>query len=94
VFAPQARAWHRVSASTGGEDTSTHTLYFGVRNTMTVLERHRPLGAVGTALRRVLILATFFMHALPRANRLAALNAVVTGFRDGIHGRLGPRPSL
>ena len=44
VFAPDARAWHRVSASSGGEARSTATLYYGIRNTVTVLERHRPLG--------------------------------------------------
>ena len=48
VFAPGARAWHSVSASTGGEKASTHTLYYGVRNTVTVLERRRPLGKLAT----------------------------------------------
>ena len=52
AFAPDARAWHRVSASTGGEAASTHTLYYGVRNTVAVLERRRPLGRVAGALRR------------------------------------------
>jgi len=92
VFAPGARAWHRVSASTGGEATSTHTLYYGVRNTTTVLERRRPLGPLGTALRRIVILATFAMHALTRSNRHEALHAVRTGFGDALRGRLGPRP--
>jgi hypothetical protein len=92
VFAPQARAWHAVSASTGGEKASTHTLYYGVRNTVTVLERRRPLGAIGTSLRRAAILATFSLHAVTRADRGAALRAVRTGFADARHGRLGPRP--
>jgi GT2 family glycosyltransferase len=92
VFAPAARAWHAVSASTGGERASTHTLYYGTRNTVTVLERRRPLGAVGTVLRRAAILATFSLHALTRADRGAALRAVRAGFADARHGRLGPRP--
>lgn len=92
VFAPGARAWHSVSASTGGEKASTHTLYYGVRNTVTVLERRRPLGAIGTALRRAAILATFSLHALTRADRGAALRAVGSGFADARHRRLGPRP--
>lgn len=92
VFAPDARAWHSVSASTGGEKGSTHTLYYGVRNTVTVLERRRPLGAIGTALRRAAILATFSLHALTRADRGAALLAVRSGFADARYGRLGPRP--
>jgi len=92
VFAPDARAWHRVSASTGGEAASTHTLYYGARNTVTVLERRRPLGSVGTALRRVAILTLFFLHALTRSNRHEALRAVREGFDDARGGRLGPRP--
>ena len=42
-FVPDALAWHRVSASTGGERASTHALYYGVRNTIAVSERHLPL---------------------------------------------------
>lgn len=91
AFAPDARAWHAVSASTGGEAKSTHTLYYGVRNTVTVLERRRPLGRVGNTLRRTAILATFSMHALTRSNRRAALRAVRAGFGDARRGRLGPR---
>jgi GT2 family glycosyltransferase len=92
VLAPAARAWHRVSASTGGEAASTHTLYYGVRNTIAVLERRRPLGRVGSLLRRVAILATFASHALTRAHRRRALRAVRCGFRDARARRLGPRP--
>lgn len=92
VLAPGARAWHRVSASTGGEATSTHTLYYGVRNTVIVLERRRPLGTVGNALRRVSILAAFTLHALTRPNRREALRAVREGFSDARSERLGPRP--
>jgi GT2 family glycosyltransferase len=93
VFAPGARAWHAVSASTGGEAASTHTLYYGVRNTVTVLERRRSLGRLGNALRRAAILATFSLHALTRADRRAALQAVRGGFADARNGRLGIRPA-
>lgn len=93
VFAPAARAWHRVSASSGGEAASTHTLYYGVRNTVVVLERHRSLGPLGGALRRWLIVATFGLHALTRADRRAALAAVWTGYADARAGVLGPRPA-
>jgi GT2 family glycosyltransferase len=89
VLAPAAHAWHRVSASTGGESTSTHTLYYGVRNTVIVLERRRPLGRAGTALRRIVIAATFSMHALTRSNRGEALRTVRAGLRDARRGQLG-----
>jgi GT2 family glycosyltransferase len=91
VFAPQARAWHRVSASTGGEAASTHTLYYGVRNTISVLERQRPLGPVATLLRRLAIVGTFALHALTRTRRCVALRAVRAGYRDALAGRLGQR---
>lgn len=92
VVAPEARAWHRVSASTGGEAASTHTLYYGVRNTVTVLERHRPLGPWGTRARRASILLTYALHAVTRRDRRRALAAVRRGFQDALAGRLGPRP--
>lgn len=91
VFAPAARAWHRVSASTGGAASSTHTLYYGVRNTVIVLERRRPLGGAGTAMRRIAIVMTFSLHALSRSSRRAALRAVREGFADARAGRLGIR---
>jgi hypothetical protein len=94
VFAPDARAWHRVSASSGGEARSTATLYYGIRNTVAVLERHRPLGPTATALRRTSILATFALHALTRSNRGEALRAVRAGYADAGAGRVGPRPVL
>ncbi len=91
VFAPDAHAWHRVSASTGGEAASTHTLYYGVRNTVVVCERHRPLGRVGNATRRASIALTFAAHAVTRADRRRALEAVREGLRDARAGRLGLR---
>ena len=93
AFAPAARAWHHVSASTGGAGASTHTLYYGARNTVAVLERRRPLGRAGTLARRMAILATFILHALKRDARGAALRAVLEGYRDGVARRLGPRPA-
>jgi GT2 family glycosyltransferase len=92
VLAPAARAWHTVSASTGGSAASTATLYYGVRNTITVLERRRPLGRFGNAIRRLAILASFSVHALTRAHPRRALRAVASGYADARRGRLGPRP--
>jgi GT2 family glycosyltransferase len=92
VLAPGARAWHGVSSSTGGEQASTHTLYYGARNTVVVLERRRPLGMLGTALRRTAILASFGLYALTRSDRRAAISAVRDGFADARAGRLGIRP--
>jgi GT2 family glycosyltransferase len=91
IFVPSARAVHRVSASTGGAAGSTHTVYYGTRNTIVVCERHRPLGAAGTAARRACILAAFLAHAGLVLRSRAAVAAVMDGYRDALAGRLGER---
>ncbi|MEA2332385.1 MAG: hypothetical protein QOH58_2523 [Thermoleophilaceae bacterium] len=91
LFVPAARAWHAVGGSTGGEYGSTHTLYYGVRNTVVVCERHRPLGRLGTALRRAAILASYLALVPPRRPWRRSLGAVLEGFRDARRGRLGAR---
>jgi GT2 family glycosyltransferase len=93
LLAPRARAWHRVSASGGGDSVSTHPLYYGSRNTIVVCERHAPMRRPGTIARRLLVTATFAARALTRPNRVEALRAVRSGVRDALAGRLGMRPS-
>jgi GT2 family glycosyltransferase len=92
VFVPGARAWHAVGGSTGGEYGSTHTLFYGVRNTIVVCERHQPLGRIGTAARRAAILASYLALVPPRRPWTQSGAAVVEGFRAARAGRLGPRP--
>jgi GT2 family glycosyltransferase len=91
IFVPSARAVHRLSASTGGAAGSTHTVYYGTRNTIVVCERHRPLGAAGTAARRAAIVAAFLAHAGLVLRSRAAVDAVREGYRDALAGRLGAR---
>lgn len=93
VFAPDAHACHAVSASTGGEQASTHSIYYGVRNTITVCERLRPLARPLGSLRRFCIVATFAVYALRRRHPGPALRAMAAGYRDARDGRLGIRPS-
>jgi GT2 family glycosyltransferase len=90
VLVPAARADHRVSASTGGA-ASTHTVYYGVRNTIVVCERHRPLGAAASALRRRVVLASFLAHAALVLRSREAVAAVREGYADARAGRLGER---
>jgi GT2 family glycosyltransferase len=93
-FVPEALAWHRVSASTGGERASTHALYYGVRNTIAVSERHLPLPRPLGALRRWLILAVFLFQALALSERRRPFAAAVRdGYRDALAGRFGERPA-
>jgi GT2 family glycosyltransferase len=92
-FVPGARAWHRVSASTGGERASTHALYYGVRNTIAVSERHLPLPRGPRELRRWLILAVFVFQAVALSERRRPILAAVRdGYRDALAGRFGERP--
>jgi GT2 family glycosyltransferase len=91
VFVPRAVAVHALSASTGGDSASTHTLYYGTRNTIAVMERHRPLGSLGSRLRRASIVASFIARVLLVQRNSLALKAVFEGWRDARAGRLGPR---
>jgi GT2 family glycosyltransferase len=92
-FVPDAVAWHRVSGSTGGERASTHALYYGVRNTIAVCERHLPLRQPLKQLRRWFILAIFLFQALALSEgRRPFLAAVRDGYRDVVGGRFGERP--
>jgi GT2 family glycosyltransferase len=91
VFVPGARAVHALSASSGGDRQSTHTMYYGVRNTIVVVERHRPMGRVTSALRRAAIVATFAARASLVQRNLAAVRAVIEGYEDARHGRFGER---
>jgi GT2 family glycosyltransferase len=81
---------HHVSASGGGE-SSPLTLYYGMRNSLTVAERHAPLGPLGTWRRRLVALAAHLAQALRSSGRVAGVRAVLAGFRDALRGRLGPR---
>jgi GT2 family glycosyltransferase len=88
VFVPDARAWHRVSASTGGAASPT-SLYYDTRNTIHVCERHRPLPRGLTGLRRTVVVLTHLAQAALHPHRTAAAAAVVRGWRDARRGRLG-----
>ncbi len=90
LFVPRARAWHRVGSSTAG---AAHSSYYGTRNMVVICERHRPLPAPLSVLRRGVILVTFAAYALRQPNRRAAMAAVHAGYRDARAGRLGPRPA-
>lgn len=89
---PAAVAHHRVSASTGGERGSTHALYYGVRNSIVVCERHRPLPQPLRWLRRQAIRSIFMAQALLLSEgRAKFVRAVRGGYRDARAGRLGER---
>jgi hypothetical protein len=91
VVEPSARVRHKVSAATGGEGSPT-ALYYSVRNTLAVCERHAPLGRLGTWRRRAVVLLAYTAQALLGRGRRARLRGVRDGWRDFRAGRLGPRP--
>ena len=90
VFVPDAVVRHRGSASTGGA-ASVANVYYSTRNTIAVVERHRPLPPGLRGLRRAVIVAAHLAQAHP--SRLAAARAVLAGWRDARAGRLGQRSS-
>jgi hypothetical protein len=92
VLAPDARAQHKGSASTGGR-ASTTNLYYDTRNTIIVCERHRPLPHGLRALRRSVIVGAHLVQALLHPSRVAAARAVLHGWSDARAGRLGQSSS-
>jgi GT2 family glycosyltransferase len=87
---PASRVWHKVSVASGGESSPT-TLYYGIRNTLLVCERHAPLGLVGTWRRRAILAAAHVVQALRSDRRGEGLRAVRDGWRDFRRGRFGQR---
>ena len=86
VFAPEAKAWHVGSASTGGLRSPT-SLYYETRNMIVVAERHHRLPRGARSLRRAVVVGA---HLLAVRN-LAGLQAVLAGWRDARRGKLGRR---
>jgi GT2 family glycosyltransferase len=91
LLVPRARAWHRVAASSGGESASTTSMYYGVRNTIVVSERHRPLPVGLREARRLVVASSFAARAVLGDARGPMLRAVLEGARDARRGKLGKR---
>ena len=89
---PGSKIWHKVSVTSGGENSPT-TLYYGIRNTIAVCERHAPLGRVGTWRRRSILLAAHLAQAGLSSRKREGLAAVAQGWRDVRAGRFGQRAS-
>jgi len=90
LVVPASRIWHKVSGASGGEGSPT-ALYYSVRNTLTVCERHAPLGPFGTWRRRTVIVLAITAQALRLPRRGESLRAIVAAWRDFRAGRLGRR---
>jgi GT2 family glycosyltransferase len=87
---PRSRVWHQVSAVGGGEGSPV-PIYYNLRNTLAVVERHAPLGPFGTWRRRAVLVAAHAALAARRSWRWEGLRAVRDAWRDFRAGRLGER---
>lgn len=92
VFVPDAVVRHKGSASTGGSG-STLNLYYDTRNTIVICERHRRLPRGARALRRNAIVGAHLVQASRHPRPVAAIGAVLAGWRDARAGRFGQRSS-
>ncbi len=92
VFVPDAVVRHKGSASSGGA-ASTTNMYYSTRNTIAVVERHRPLPPGLRGLRRGVVVGTHLAQAATHPARGAAVRAVLEGWRDARGGRFGQRSS-
>ena len=91
LLVPKAIAWHRVAASSGGATVSTTSMYYGVRNTIVVCERHRPLPLGLREIRSAIVAGSFAATALMSDARGPMLRAVLEGAGDARRGKLGQR---
>ncbi len=91
-FAPRARAWHRVSSSTGGAASGEY-LYYHTRNTLHLIHRHAPLRSRSLSVARdalvllVMLGSIVTMRTLP----LSSVRAVLAGAKDFARRRMGER---
>jgi GT2 family glycosyltransferase len=88
---PEARLWHGVGTSFGGEDSPLVT-YYRTRNSFFLVTRHLPLPWPRALYRHVEILGANLLAALRHRRKPANLRAVFAGWRDYRRGRLGPHP--
>jgi len=82
VMSPQSRIWHEGGGSTGGVVSSTH-MYYDVRNTFRLLDKHNPTGDVITSLLRTacIVGAHAIQAALSHSSDRSA-SAILTAVAD------------
>ncbi len=90
---PASRLWHKVSVTSGGENSPT-TLYYGVRNTTEVCERFAPLHGLARRRRRLVLVAVHLVQALRSSRKREGITAVLQGWSDFRRQRFGKRPLL
>lgn len=93
LFAPAARAWHRISLAPV-EGQHLEQFYYQTRNLLYLLERESPSpGAIGRARRRARVAVEMLAGLRGAAgNRWSALRLVLAGLEDAARGRRGSRP--
>jgi len=94
-FAPDAKVWHKVSASVGREG-HPDALYYGVRNTLYAVNTHVEVtSAVLGFFRNVLVVTVFLASALKlRAGFADGIRATLDGVRDFGRSRMGRRGAV
>lgn len=89
LFAPRARAWHRIS-HLPGEKRRLEQFYYQSRNLLYLLERENPSrGPIGRVRRRARVAVEMLAGAAGR--RLSALRLILRGLEDAARGRRGAR---
>jgi len=85
-----ARLWHGVSQSSGGEHSELNA-YYHTRNILFVCARHAPMSRPRATLRDVETLLANLVHARRGTRPAANARAVLAGWRDYARGRMGAR---
>jgi GT2 family glycosyltransferase len=89
-LAPEAKVWHRVSASSGGEH-SVMIAYYDTRNHLEICRRYAELTRGRSIAREAGLVLAHLAGVRRGQRRFAYVRAVLQGWRDARRGRLGPR---
>jgi GT2 family glycosyltransferase len=90
VVAADARLWHAVSSAFGGENNDT-VYYYGIRNTIEILNRHEPMRGPRKLIRTAEVVIAYTVFVRQARSKPKAFKAIIEGFRDQRARRLGAR---
>lgn len=90
---PDAVIYHHVSASSG-EAKPANGIYYGVRNSLVMLDQHFPKPRPIATARRLCVIITMLAYIAKTPPAPARIADILAGYRDARRGRLGRRGAV
>lgn len=85
LYVPEAKIWHKVSASSGGELSPT-VAYYGTRNALIFAQKHNTTLSYFMYLLWFPIYGGKYIFHLAKNRKLGLFVYLLSGFRDGVFG--------